>query len=258
MVAIVRGLGYAGAYIGGDHQADHVRWIIKRAEALSERWEEFAEEFGYAPKSAYYLYSTSPAKPKKRPFVSKLLDAIGQIFPVSQEGPLRNLLVRIFRSIDKRPAAAHTLERVEFAIKSPLFGCQACGNCVLGQMEYVCPQTCPKNLRNGPCGGTFSGRCEVVNKPCIWISVYERAKSEGRLDDLKNYIPPPKRALKGTSSWINYFLNRDSRVENASQPDAARDLVAGIRVPSHSHSDAELLRAARSDSSKRNSNAERK
>src|SRR4029077_7871130 len=32
MVAILRGLGYAGAYIGGDHQADHVRWIMKRAE----------------------------------------------------------------------------------------------------------------------------------------------------------------------------------------------------------------------------------
>ncbi len=30
MVSILRGLGYAGAYLGGDHRADHVRWIIRR------------------------------------------------------------------------------------------------------------------------------------------------------------------------------------------------------------------------------------
>jgi hypothetical protein len=103
------------------------------------------------------------------------------------------------------------LERAELAVKKPLFGCQACGNCVLGSMEYVCPQTCPKQLRNGPCGGTQQGRCEVVDKPCIWVAVYERAKAADRLEGLKVYIPPPDRELTGTSSWINYFLDRDSR-----------------------------------------------
>jgi 5,10-methylenetetrahydrofolate reductase len=29
-VAVLRGLGYAGAYIGGTHDADHVAWIIRR------------------------------------------------------------------------------------------------------------------------------------------------------------------------------------------------------------------------------------
>ncbi|MGH9746455.1 MAG: methylenetetrahydrofolate reductase C-terminal domain-containing protein [Candidatus Acidiferrales bacterium] len=218
MVAILRGLGYAGAYIGGDHQADHVRWIMKRAEALSPRWEELADEFTYAPKGGFYLYTTPAAPPRKRTMVPRALDAMGQMFPVNREGKLRNLLVSMFRAIDKRPSAAHALERAEFAIKSPLFGCQACGNCVLGQMEYVCPQTCPKNLRNGPCGGTSNGKCEVVDKPCIWISVYDRAKSEDRVDELRTYIPPPNRTLKGTSSWINYFLNRDSRPGNPLQP----------------------------------------
>ncbi len=28
--------------------------------------------------------------------------------------------------------------------KKEVFGCQNCGNCVLGSMEYVCPQTCPE------------------------------------------------------------------------------------------------------------------
>ena len=78
-------------------------------------------------------------------------------------------------------------------------------------MEYVCPQTCPKQMRNGPCGGTHLGRCEVVDEPCVWGRVYERAKAADRLAELQLYIPPPDRQLQGTSSWINYFLERDSR-----------------------------------------------
>ena len=95
-------------------------------------------------------------------------------------------------------------------VKRPAFGCEE-ANCVLGHMEYVCPQTCPKQMRNGPCGGTFLGRCEVVDKPCIWVKVMERAEATNNLAGLKTYIPPPDRRLKGTSSWINFYLERDSR-----------------------------------------------
>jgi methylenetetrahydrofolate reductase (NADPH) len=211
MVAVLRGLGFAGAYLGGDHQAEHVRWIIQRAEVLSPQWQEFEEEFNYAPKNGFYYFQTPHAPGKKRGIIPHLLDTLGRMFPVNQNGALRNFLARTFRWIDKRPALARGLERVEFAIKAPLFGCQACGNCVLGHLEYVCPQTCPKNLRNGPCGGTKNSQCEVVDKPCIWIAVYERAKTTGRLEDLKVYIPPPHRELRQTSSWINFFLGRDSR-----------------------------------------------
>jgi methylenetetrahydrofolate reductase (NADPH) len=214
MVAIIRGLGYAGAYLGGDHQADHVRWIIRRSEALSSKWEEFADELSYAPEKAFYLYESPPAPPANRGWLPGLLDALGRTFPVNRPAKLRDFLTALFRWVDRRPAAARGLERLEFAIKSPLFGCQACGNCVLGHMEYVCPQTCPKGMRNGPCGGTSTGRCEVEDKPCIWVSVYERAKAADRVDELKIYIPPPNRTLTGTSSWINYFLHRDSRPEN--------------------------------------------
>ncbi len=211
MVAILRGLGYAGAYLGGDHRADRVRWIIKRSEALEANWAEFAEEFSYRPKVSFFLFESPKIHPKTRGIVPRVLDALGKIFPVNQEGKLRQTLTAIFRWFVKRPMAAKALERAEFIIKSPLFGCQACGNCVLGSMEYVCPQTCPKNLRNGPCGGASLGRCEVVDKPCIWVEVYDRAKAAQRLDDLRVYIPPRNPLLQGTSSWINYFLDRDNR-----------------------------------------------
>src|SRR5262249_7233112 len=88
-------------------------------------------------------------------------------------------------------------------------------------IQYVCPQTCPKQLRNGPCGGTNSGRCEVIpEQACIWVKVYERAKASNEVEQLKVYVPPPLRSLKGTSSWINFFLDRDSR------PGHAKDTVA--------------------------------
>ncbi len=181
MVAILRGLGYAGAYLGGDHRADHVRWIIRRSETLAPKWQELAERLSFAPKGGFYLYESPASAPKSRRLVPRALDILGRLFPVNKPGKLRDLLTAIFRRIDRRPAASHAVERFEFAIKSPLFGCEACGNCVLGHMEYICPQTCPKGMRNGPCGGTLNGRCEVVDKPCIWVEVYARAKSEGAL-----------------------------------------------------------------------------
>ena len=76
--------------------------------------------------------------------------------------------------------------------------------------------TCPKNLRNGPCGGTANGQCEV--KPemeCIWVKVYESAKTADRLDGLKQYLPPRNRELEGTSSFINLFLDRAYRPGHA-------------------------------------------
>ena len=135
--------------------------------------------------------------------------------PANAPRPLRSLLTAVFRWVDRRPLVAHALERAELAFKKPVFGCQACGNCVLGLMEYVCPMTCPKNMRNGPCGGTLNGQCEVIpDKACIWVSVYQRAKAAGRVGDLNVYIPPRNPALKGTSSYLNYFLDRDSRPEH--------------------------------------------
>ncbi len=248
MVAILRGLGYAGAYLGGDHQADRVRWIIKRSETLAPRWEEFAEELNYAPKSGFYFFDSPQATPKKRGVIPRLLDTLGGLFPVNKEGNLRNVLVNLFRWVDKKPAVSRGVERFEFAIKSPLFGCQTCGNCVLGQMEYVCPQTCPKNMRNGPCGGTKSGQCEVVDKTCIWTAVFERAKSAGRVQDLKVYVPPPTRALKGTSSWVNFFLGRDSRPGNISRPPVPLDSNAQLKTSGAEASSAATSRLSVTDS----------
>jgi len=215
-VAVLRGLGYAGAYIGGTHDPEQVQWIIRRAEELAPDWEQLAAELSFGDPDGFYLSrGTSRVGPAvahaRRPRLARALDLLGTVFPVARDTWLRRVLTRAVAWIDRRPRLARATERLELAVKQPLFGCQACGNCVLGAMEYVCPQTCPKQMRNGPCGGTHRGRCEVVDRPCIWGSVYERAQIAGRPESLRVYIPPPDRALRGTSSWINYFLERDCR-----------------------------------------------
>jgi|SRR5581483_1816011 len=239
MVAILRGLGYAGAYIGGDHQADRIRWIIKRSEALAPQWEELAEQESWGRTDGFYMYESPKREPEPPGFWQRVADIVE---PANTPRWLRPILTGMLGWIDKHPALANALESAELAFKKPVFGCQACGNCVLGLTEYVCPMTCPKNLRNGPCGGTFNGQCEVFpDRACVWVNVYERAKAAHRVEDLKTYIPQRDRSLQGTSSYINYFLDRDSRPEH---PQVLVQITPAKREE-RSESDAALARTGR-------------
>ena len=104
--------------------------------------------------------------------------------------------------------AAHALEQ---AAKVPLFGCKDCGDCSLPEIAYVCPESqCAKNQRNGPCGGTRDGICEVYDTECIWSDAYERLKAYGEEESmLDGPVVVKDNALAGTSAWANTFLGRD-------------------------------------------------
>ena len=66
-----------------------------------------------------------------------------------------------------------------------MFDCRDCGDCSLPEIAYLCPESqCVKNQRNGPCGGTRDGKCEVGDKECIWALAYERLKAYGEEDEL--------------------------------------------------------------------------
>ena len=78
--------------------------------------------------------------------------------------------------------------------------------------ELIPMGQCAKQQRNGPCGGSTDGMCEVYpdEKPCVWTKVYRRLKSVGRLDEMRGaYVPARKAELGYTSGWANYFLGRD-------------------------------------------------
>ncbi len=216
-VAILKGIGYAGAYLGGTHDARHITQIIRRAEELAPRWEELFEELQFGKKDGFYLYQRDPQPKPTRTFLPTVMDAIGKAVPVvpwakrPKENALRRVIQSSFEWLERHPRLSHWFERFEYYSKKEVFGCQNCGNCVLGSMEYVCPQTCPKQMRNGPCGGTFHGACEVIDQECIWVKVMARAEASNTIDQLKVFVPPPDRRLTGTASWVNFYLGRDSR-----------------------------------------------
>ena len=121
----------------------------------------------------------------------------------------------------ERPVAA-----VEQAVKGLLFDCKMCGQCVLSSTGMACPMNCPKQLRNGPCGGVREGGfCEV--KPamrCVWVEAWDGASQmkEGAAR-IRVVQPPVDRSLEGTSSWLR--VAREKALTNGT-PSAARQTVA--------------------------------
>jgi hypothetical protein len=100
----------------------------------------------------------------------------------------------------------------EARVKSWLFNCQMCGQCILHSTGMTCPMTCPKNLRNGPCGGVRQdGRCEVIpDRLCVWVQAWERSQQMTTYGHEIHLIQPPvNRALQHTSSWVNMFEQVD-------------------------------------------------
>lgn len=98
--------------------------------------------------------------------------------------------------------------------KGYLFNCQMCGQCILHSTGMTCPMNCPKNLRNGPCGGVrANGNCEVIPEMrCVWVQAWERSRAmpiDG--DDILALQAPLNRQLQNSSAWINMFEGIDQQ-----------------------------------------------
>jgi len=100
----------------------------------------------------------------------------------------------------ERPVVA-----VERLVKGFLFDCRMCGQCVLSSTGMSCPMNCPKELRNGPCGGVRAdGHCEV--KPqmrCVWVEAIEgsvRMRAGSAAVHVVQFAVD--RRLAGRSSWL--------------------------------------------------------
>lgn len=92
----------------------------------------------------------------------------------------------------------------EHTIKHLLFNCQQCGQCVLHYTGFTCPMTCPKTLRNGPCGGVrLDGHCEVYpERDCVWVKAYERAPRTPYAHEIYRLNPPVDWRLEGLATWV--------------------------------------------------------
>ncbi len=119
------------------------------------------------------------------------------------------LLEPIGRVLRRHPKVNTQLNRAlapfENSAKVLLFSCNMCGQCLLHENGYTCLMNCPKQLRNGPCGGVrMNGHCEV--KPemeCVWLKAERRSRRfGGRYLFLRVHGPLDWRR-KGSSAILN-------------------------------------------------------
>ena len=95
--------------------------------------------------------------------------------------------------------------KIESLTKGFLLDSQTCGQCIVGFTGLSCPMNCPKQMRNGPCGGVLAnGHCEVKPEmPCVWLLAWEGNK---RLREeefpLQVVQPPVDHQLIGHSAWL--------------------------------------------------------
>ena len=143
----------------------------------------------------------------------------------TRDKALYPILKKIFSRLDKKPGFLSRMSySLEKASKSVMYGCQDCGDCSLPDCAYICPKRwCSKCGRNGPCGGSAGGRCELDDKECIWARIYQRLKYYGESEQmLERPVTLYNATLKNTSSWANTFLDRDHNAP-AMKEDTPRD-----------------------------------
>jgi methylenetetrahydrofolate reductase (NADPH) len=148
----------------------------------------------------------------------RVMDLIDHL--LFQEGSFgARALAPALRRLDARSGPGALLLRLERVIKEPLVGCQACGYCRLPHTAYVCPETCPKGLANGPCGGTKDNVCEFGDRECIHNQIYRVSKEAGLLAHLEEVlIPPVPEEAWGSCSWVTHFRGDGPKVTRLPAP----------------------------------------
>jgi len=233
--AIAKGLGFRGVYLGGHLKYKDYERILELTDGFAEHdWKEFAKEicfsqldefYFFEPESASGLSSTEINRQYLHSKTANALKALKQSVSLGYKLN-RSIHHAIFEegstgfAIGKKVSEAvegagsgvqRTLHGAEQALKILTFDCRDCGDCSLPDIAYLCPESqCAKNQRNGPCGGTRQGQCEVGEKDCIWALAYDRLKAYGEEETmLDRPVVIKDGQLKGTSAWANTFLKKD-------------------------------------------------
>ena len=225
MYAIFRGMDFAGVHIAGQGMTyGDLEQVLGRGEELVPNWRDFLGEFDFPQPNGWYFFEKDPKT------------GLNQQVPVdrSKDRPSAALGYQLFRALhhliyDRRSILFKPFQALSAAVDGssvePAFtrleqiakeitnDCRHCGDCALAETAYLCPKSqCVKNQRNGPCGGSLDGWCEMCpnERKCIYVRAYERLKSHNAEESLgANQVPPVNYDLNRKSSWINYFLGRD-------------------------------------------------
>ncbi len=228
MLAINKGLGYKGGYLGGVHNIEDYKKIMNLFYAYEDDdWKQFTKELLYAQEDEFFMFEKNIAtglttnnlnpvllEKGKKPKHQNLNYAISKRFHkllFTKDKGLYNFGKSLCENSDSKLNAPKWLYTIEQTGKKFLFDCKDCGDCSLQEIAYLCPESqCAKNQRNGPCGGTLATKCEVKDIDCVWARAYDRTKYDGDLWKLLEHTPTiQNHDLEGTSSWGNFWLEKD-------------------------------------------------
>lgn len=243
---VLKGLGYRGMHIGGIHRRfDTVGAIVDRMQTLEPHWQSFLPEFDFPMPDGFYLFPKDGAgtsrpdravHPPCKPLALaenlryRFLKATHALF-FSFDTPGAPVYGKICRWIDRHPSVSRTVGHVELAVKRWMLDCQHCGDCGIQHLAFLCPESqCPKHTRNGPCGGSRHGRCEVYpERVCVWVRVYDRLAALGDIAQMHaGCIPPRMWELNRTPSWLNFHLHRDHQSSSCELAQACRTVDCRI------------------------------
>ncbi len=235
LMAILKGLGYRGAHIGGPGLTyEDVLEIEEEFHAWQNRWMEIISRFQFPQKNGYYLFAPDPESGLNSDMLNPKVGHSGKSWSLCLYRAIHNWMFDpggvvhkpacwFFARLEKSRLQC-PLTTLEYYLKEILFDCYRCGDCTLAQLAFLCPQSqCPKFLLNGACGGSRDGWCEVFpgERRCIYVGAYDRLRAFGEEDRLASReLPPRNWALNERSSWANYFMGRDyvSRLPDYPQP----------------------------------------
>ncbi len=220
-VAVARGMGFAGAYIAGQRNVAEIDKVLQMADDFESDWRALLSDISFAESGAHRLFepgdlpqlaSDRPTKPTRKRRVPLKYRVNRIVHDLAFDPESRGF--DVVRGVYSRLESAHLMwpaHVLEQAVKIPMFDCQDCGDCSLPDIAYQCPEgACAKNQRNGPCGGSLNGECEVPGRRCVWANAYDRLRPYGEALTMLDRDPVLQdNALRGSSAWANTFLGRD-------------------------------------------------
>ncbi len=224
----LRLIGYSGVQLTAITRTEMLETLQNQVDYLSKKcpdritWNKaWKEAFVFpdgkrianpAPEIAWTLsFRQVDRAPLRDRLKYRLMDRVHSFW--FEKGAGAKLLTRTIGKIKRGSKADQKLVKLERAIKGPLFGCETCGLCRLNATQYVCPETCPKGLANGPCGGTHLNTCEFGDRECIHSRKYRIARDLKLLTQLEQWlIPAVPEAYRNTSSWPPYLRREGPKV----------------------------------------------
>ena len=232
-VALARGLGFDGVYLGGNMPAATFGEILELAGSFGpDDWRGFARELDFPLENEFYFFERDPETGLSSDEVSTTyLDSkkrrrtdlpVPLSYRVQPARPRRRL--RGGRAVYPAPGGRSTQRST--ALRS-----QCAGPCTRSSRprrsrsshaRTAATARCPRSPTSAPsrsarrtsATGRAGARATVsarsTTRECIWSQAYERLKTYGEEESmLDGPIVVKDNALAGTSAWANTFLGRD-------------------------------------------------